>query len=221
VHLRHVTLDPGGDLAQLNGLAAIVQPRIRLLLTGTVEELVIDHCVTGPILEAIGAGDPASATQIRICDSIIVGGNSEPAIAARSARLDLIRCTVFGDVVAGQIYADHVLADGQLRMADAQNSCIRYSAAIANTAPPEIAGFQCSFYADRLPQGLFTSRRFGDPHFAVLAQTATSAIAKGGESGTEIGAYNGALTPVKYNDLIRKLDEFRPISVVVNPVLET
>ena len=38
VRLRHVTFDPGGQLAQLNGLPAIRQPRIRLELTGTVEK---------------------------------------------------------------------------------------------------------------------------------------------------------------------------------------
>ncbi|MEI4234138.1 hypothetical protein [Roseovarius sp. D22-M7] len=221
VRLRHVTLDPGGTLAQLNGLPAITQPRIRLELTGTVEELLIDRCVTGPIIESVTVGNPASANRIRICDSIVVGGSAAPAIAVRSAELELVRCTVLGDIVAGRIHADHVLADGQFRIADAQNSCIRYSAAIANPTPPEIDGFECRFYDGALPPGLFVSRRFGDPHFAVLAQTAPDEIARGGESATEIGAHGAALVPIKHVDLIRKLDEFRPINVVVNPVFET
>jgi hypothetical protein len=148
-------------------------------------------------------------------------GGAGPAIAARSADLEIIRCTVFGDIVAGQVHADHVLADGRFRIEDAQNSCIRYSAAVADPAPPQIDGFECTFYDDALPRSLFVSLRFGDPHYAVLSQTAPPEIARGGESGTEIGAYGGALIPIKHADLIRKLDEFRPINVAINPVFET
>ena len=221
VRLSNVTLDPGGELAALPGNPPGIQPAIVLEAAGEVDTLVIDRCVTGPIRENVDAVDPCSANEIVICDSIVIGQPAAPAIRARNAHLHIERSTVFGDIVSSRINADHLLADGRLIVEDAQNSCVRFSAAIAHGSPNAIDGYESTFYAADLPANLFVSRRFGDAALAQLRRTAPEEIRRGGENNTEIGVYNRALAPIKHDDLRAKTAEHMPINAIAQFVFET
>lgn len=221
VRFSNVTLDPGGELAALPGDPPGLQPAVILEAAGAVDRLVFDRCVTGPIEEVVNAVDPCSASQIVICDSIVMGQPGDAAIQARNAALHIERSTVFGDIVAGRLDADHLLADGRLLVEDAQGSCVRFSAAIAHGTPNAIDGYESIFYQDALPGALFVSRRFGDAALAQLRRTAPDEIRRGGENRTEIGVYNRALAPIKHDDLRAKTAEHMPINAIAQFVFET
>ncbi len=221
VRFSNVTLDPGGELAALTGNPPGLQPAIVLEAAGTIETLVIDRCITGPIREVVSAVDPCSANEIVICDSIVMGQPSDPAVEAPNAALRIERSTVFGDIVAGSLHADHLLADGRLMVEDVQGSCVRFSAAIAHGTPNAIDGYESVFYPDALPGALFVSRRFGDASLAQLRRTAPDEIRRGGENRTEIGVHNRALAPIKHDDLRAKTAEHMPINAIAQFVFET
>src|SRR5690606_11171182 len=71
VVLRHCTMDPGGEQARLDLCEGRPIPAVTLEIRGQVDRLLIDRCITGPILEATSTGDPCSAREIAICDSIV------------------------------------------------------------------------------------------------------------------------------------------------------
>ena len=81
--------------------------------------------------------------------------------------------------------------------------------------------YQSHFFDGGPPDGTFVSRRFGDPGYAQLSEIAPVEISEGGEGGTEIGAFNHALDPIKRADLRAKLDEFLPINAIAQLVFET
>ena len=129
VVLRHCTLDPGGEQARVDPLQCLPIPAITLEIRGQVDRLLIDRCITGPIVEATTTGDPCSARAIVICDSIVQSlDTAVPAIASRIAAVELRRVTVFGDVVVDRLYASEALIQGVVRVTDNQNGCFRFSA---------------------------------------------------------------------------------------------
>ena len=140
VVLRHCTLDPGGEQARVDPLQCVPIPAITLEIRGQVDRLLIDRCITGPILEATTTGDPCSARDIVICDSIVHSLDpAVPAISSRIAAVQLERVTVFGDVVVNRLYATEALIQGTVRVTDNQTGCFRFSATDAASRPPPAA----------------------------------------------------------------------------------
>ena len=154
---------------------------------------------------------------MRICNSIILNELGPAAVVLRNAELTMENSTIFGDLVAGLLHASQVLVDGQVRIENRQAGCFRFSAAAAGDLVPR--PYESHFFKGGLPEGMFVSRRFGDAGFAQLSETAPFEIRTGGEGGTEIGAFNRALDPIKRADLRAKIDEFMPINAVTQ--LET
>lgn len=76
VTFRNLTLDPGGERARFTAGQTFVIPTIRLELSGAIDRLVIDKCITGPIEEAENASDQCSANVVCITDSIVFGFGS-------------------------------------------------------------------------------------------------------------------------------------------------
>ena len=64
------------------------------------------------------------------------------------------------------------------------------------------------------PQSVFTSQRFGDPGFGQLSDIAPDTLTRGGEDGTEIGAFNRLLNPIKVDSLRAKVAEFLPFGLI-------
>ena len=104
-------------------------------------------------------------------------------------------------------------------MEDAQSGCFRFSAASRGGRVPQ--AYESHFFAGRMPPGTFISTRFGDASYAQLSEVAPDDIRTGGEDGTEMGAFNSALDPIKRADLRNKLEEFMPINAIAQMVFET
>lgn len=222
VVVRHCTLDPGGERARTGPLACLPIPAVTLEIRGQVDRLLIDGCVTGPIVEATTTGDPCSARQIVVCDSIVQSLDpSVPAISSRIAALDLRRSTVFGDVVVNRLFASEALVQGLVRVTDNQTGCFRFSATDERPdrrLPPQ---FESHLIAPSIPNHFFISRRFGDGAFAQLSPTAPREILTGGENRAEIGAFNRRLLAIRTADLEAKILEFLPFGLIAQLVPET
>lgn len=219
VTLRNVTIDPGGERAAAPGSPPESIPAVELAFGGAIDDVDIASAITGRIDEETGALDPCATDTIRISDSIVRSDGVLPAIRLRNAELCLHNCTVLGAVVGGRLTASQVLVDGLVEIEDQQSGCFRFSAAVAGSRVPR--PYESHFFADRLPAGTFVSRRFGDPGYVQLSEIADANLREGGENGTEIGAHNRALDPIKRADLQAKLAEFLPINAIAELVFET
>ncbi len=219
VILRNVTLDPGGERAAVPPALPEAIPPVTLTFGGAIDDIVLDRCVTGPITETITAIDPCAVDAITICDSVVHGTAPDPAIFLRNARACLDRSTVLGDLVTGALDASEVIVDGQVRVENAQSGCFRFSAAASGGRVPQ--AYESHFFTGVLPPTTFISKRFGDAAYAQLSEVAPDNIRRGGEDGTEMGAYHAALDPIKRADLRDKLEEFMPINAIAQLVYET
>ncbi len=222
VVFRYCTLDPGGEQARITPLSCLPIPAITLEIRGQVDRLVIDRCITGPILEATSTGDPCSARDIVVCDSIVHSLDaSVPAISSRIASVELRRSTVFGDVVVNRLYATEALIQGLVGVSDNQSGCFRFSATDAHPdrrLPPQ---FEHHLLTPAVPNHVFVSRRFGDPGYAQLGPTAPVEIRHGGENRSEIGVFNRRLLPIRQADLETKVAEFLPFGLIAQFIPET
>ena len=222
VTLRHCTLDPGGEQARVVPLQCLPIPAITLEIRGQVDRLLIDRCITGPILEATTTGDPCSARDIVVCDSVVHSLDPAlPAISSRIAGVELHRATVFGDVVVNRLYATEALIQGTVRVTDNQTGCFRFSATDAHPdrrLPPQ---FESHLLAPAIPNHAFVSRRFGDPGYAQLGPTAPVQIRRGGENRSEIGVFNRRLLAIRQADLEAKAAEYLPFGLIAQFIRET
>ncbi|WP_118136114.1 hypothetical protein [Oceanicella sp. SM1341] len=221
VTLRHMTLDPGGARARIApGLTEVI-PAVTLLVEGAVGRLVIESSILGPLEESLLAGSPCAAREICISDSVLVGGADGVAIRTRYAALSLARSTVLGAVSAARLMVEDSIVQGTLGAQDAQGSCVRYSAAVETATAGIPNAYRCLAFPGAMPDHLFVSRRFGDAGFAQLSATAPEALRRGAESTSEMGVFHDAIDAVKRDDLIRKLAEFSPVSVIPQLIFET
>ena len=222
VEIRHSTLDPGGERARVDPLECTPVPYVVLEIRGQVEELVVERSIVGPIREATSGADPCSVGRIVVRDSIVHSLDpAVPAIATRVGEVRLERTTVFGDVRVDRLYASEALVQGRVVVADSQHGCFRFSAADDhpdNRLPPR---FESHLFAGGVPNHVFTSRRFGDPGYAQLGRTAPATLVRGGENGSEIGAFNRLFDPIKLADLRAKVEEFMPFGLVAQLIRET
>jgi hypothetical protein len=220
--LRHCTIDPGGERARIDPLQCLPIPAITLEIRGQVDRLLIDRCITGPILEATATGDPCSAREIVVCDSIVHSlDDAVPAISSRIASVELQRVTVFGDVVVNRLYATEALIQGTVRVTDNQTGCFRFSATDADLdrrLPPQ---FESHLLAPAIPNHVFVSRRFCDPGYAQLGPTAPVEIRRGGENRSEIGVFNRRLLAIRQADLEAKVTEYLPFGLIAQFIRET
>jgi hypothetical protein len=215
VVLRDVSIDPGGVQAALQGAAPVAIPHVRLLIDGQIEELVIDRCVLGSLHEkgAGGATPAATAARVTISDSILIGHGNLPALVLRSGEAKIDRTTILGGAQIGRAEISNTIIDGLLEVQDAQGSCLRFSAVWSGGRIP--SPYECAILPEGLPAGTFESRSFGDPGLCVVTPACPEEIARGGEDGTEMGAFNQVLYPIKRADLIAKIAEFAPVQAVV------
>jgi hypothetical protein len=205
VHLRHCTLDPGG----LDAMGGVLPP-LELVITGTIDELVIERCIL-PGLRLQGAG--AGIDRIVIEDSIVDASRpGAGGIAAPRAAMQMARCTVIGSAIDAlaldveKLSATDTLVAARADVTDLQNGCFRFSARGPGSRVPHP---YASHSLDDL-QRLFASRRFGDPAYATLAPLAPEALKDGSEEGSEIGAFCGERWPIKFASLRTKVEEYMP-----------
>lgn len=213
VVIRQCTLDPGGLRA--DGAAI---PCVDLEIRGQVAALVVESSITARIRESTDDADPCSVGRITVCDSIVHGGNEGgPAIETRIGEARLERVTAFGDIDVNRLYASETLVAGEVVVTDNQHSCIRFSAARSFTGEH----YESHVYPRGVPGHFFTSRRFGDPGYAQLSETAPREIRRGAENRSEIGAFSKLLNPVKADDLEVKVLEYMPFGLIPQFIFET
>lgn len=206
VRIAHTTLDPGGHDADGAALGPIT-----LSIESPVADLVLDACVTGPITVA-GTGFVERAT---MTNSIIHG--TDVALNQPDGDLHISDCTVIGRLTAHLIEASQLLCTGPITIENVQAGCVRFSAFAPLSRVPRAYR---SVEIDN-PQTLFTSLRFGDPGYAQLSDIAPAAITRGGEDGTEMGAFHYLLNRVKLDSLATKVAEFLPFGLIPLYTTET
>jgi hypothetical protein len=194
VTIRHCTLDPGGTDAQGNPIAPLP-----IVVTGHVEKLVIDRSIIASM--RLNGG---TVKQLMVSDAII------QSITLPNARLDIQRSTGFGTVTGDRLYASEALFTGLVDIADTQDGCFRFSAALKGSRVPH--PYQSHFIDD--VAHFFTSRRFGQPGYAQLSQSAHPGLLTGAENDSEIGAFSSLLNPIRLDGLRAKVDEYMPFGLI-------
>ncbi len=126
-------------------------------------------------------------------------------------------CTVIGQMHVHQVEASELLCTDTITVDDLQSGCVRFSAFPPDSQVPR------AFRSQALTNSgsLFSSTRFGDSGYAQLSSVAPDEIVRGGENGTEIGAFNTLLNPIKLDSLRAKVDEFLPFGLIPLFITET
>lgn len=204
VVIKDCTLDPGGST---NANGETIFP-VTLRIEGFVETLCIQSSITGPIvLENAG-----TVEQVFIDDSIIQSVNpAVKAIDIRQGKTDIERTTVFGEITVHELYASEVILTGTGTVKNTQEGCFRFSAAPRISKLPRPYE---SFLFEHDTNHWFGSRRFGDPAYAQLSDTAPVEIVRGAENGSEMGAFSSLLNPIKLDGLRIKIDEYMPFGLI-------
>jgi hypothetical protein len=209
VTLRHVTLDPGGEDGDANAI-----PPVPLVVEGTVENLVVEACILGPIRTDSGG----TIERLAVSDSIVQSIDpATPAVALEAGDVHLDRVTVFGGLDVHRLWASEALVTGLVDVTDTQAGCFRFSAAAEGSRLPR--PYESHALGDT--RAAFTSRRFGHPGYGQLAEAASAEVRLGAESGSEIGAYSALLAPILRRGLEAKVEEYMPFGRIPLFVHET
>jgi hypothetical protein len=231
-------------VAQLRLLSCTLDPRVGAALLAARSDqndhadYLLCRCVAGAIRLGAGVG------RITIADSIIdqSGGTAIAGLAAATSppssppdagaaaagTIQLERATVLGRVHCNILNASESILDDLAVVEDQQSGCIRLSRFEAGSVLPR--RYQCvptEAQIAQVPAGrrcvapVFNSRRFGRPDYAQLAATCPPEILSASEQESEIGAFAGALNPIRLANLRTKLQEFMPVGLVAVIVAET
>lgn len=216
VIIRNCTLDPGGDQTA-DGRA--LQP-VSLVIEGTVETLCIDHSLVGPILVRAGG----LIETLSIADSVVQSvAGAIPAISLPDTNVTLTRTTVIGDLAVHTLLASEVIVTGLATVRNTQTGCFRFSAALQRRGLVESRlprPYESWLFPDDTGHW-FKSRRFGQPAYAQLSESAPEALRRGAENGSEIGAFSALLTPIKLDSLTAKVAEYMPFGLIPSFVFQT
>ena len=213
VTLSCCTLDPGTWEADATApgwrpavdLRPLEATQLRIL--GRVGELVIDRCITGPILTD---GVLGRLDGLTVRDSILQA--ADPAAAAiflTAGEVALSRCTVLGTARVHRLDASECILHDVVAVEDRQHGCVRFSAwATGSELPRQYESVDVPPRA-----GLFASRDFGRPEYAQLLPTAGGEINEGAEDGSEMGAFCREMNSVKERSLLIKYREYLPLGL--------
>lgn len=139
-------------------------------------------------------------------------------LASSSGAAKLARCTLLGRAHLHRLEASDCILDDFVSVEDVQHGCVRFSAWATGSSLPR--PYESVEIAARGP--LFASRSFGRPDYALLRQTADTAIIsgaagatirEGAQNGAEMGAFNREQAAVKVRSLRIKLDEYMPLGL--------
>jgi hypothetical protein len=156
--------------------------------------------------------------ELHVSDSIMQSlDDTLPALATERGRVRMERVTVFGHIEVHRLNASEALITGTSRVTDTQNGCFRFSAAPSGSRLPR------AYESHRLDDSnhIFTSRRFGQPGYGQLSESAPAFLQRGAESGSEIGAFSALNQPIKADSLAKKVEEYMPLGLIPIFINET
>jgi hypothetical protein len=221
--IRGATLDPGGVRANGSDIAPL-----RLWIWGRVRSLVIESSIVGAVhvRRLPSTTDSGFIEELVIRDSVVDATLFEPgpgdplaAISNITGRTTLERVTVLGDIEAAVLRATDSVVMGQLHVLNQHDSCFRFSAATAGGTVPTL--FESLVDPDvPIEPFFFTSLHFGDPGYAQLSLKAPETIVRGGENGSEMGAFSSLLRPIHLSSVINKVDEFQPVGIFAQYIFQ-
>ena len=204
VVIRNCSFDPGGD----NNIKGEVMHSVKLIIEGRVENLCIESCIMAPVI----IRNNGYVEELSISDSIIQ--SIDPALTAievKTGRTHIDRSTIFGKVEVHRLYASEALITREVNVIDTQTGCFRFSAANVKSRLPRPYE---SYLFEVDTNHWFTSRRFGDPGFAQLSDTAPDILMSGAENGSEIGVFGNLMNSIKFDGLKTKIDEYMPFGLI-------
>ena len=170
---------------------------------------------TGPALAALNRQLLAEAYPLALADA---------ALAAEAGLAKLSRCTVLGPAYLHRLECSESILDDVVRVINAQDGCVRFSAWSAGSALPR--RYESVQIAPRAP--ILVSRRYGEWGYAQVHDGADSAILSattggppsiltGSHDGSEMGVFCRDGAAIKDRSLLIKLQEYLPVGL--SPVL--
>jgi hypothetical protein len=237
VHLRHCTLVPGWGLRNDCEPRRPAEPSLELFQCG--ECVTIEHCITGAILvyENEAQNDPL---RITISDSIVDATNTErnalsqPVDNLAYASVNILRCTVFGQVRVHAIQlAENSIFTGHITVARRQQGCMRFCSIIHGSRTPR--RFHCQpdltiLALEQQEQHMqdkrareayihqeiervrprFNSMRYGSAAYCQLARHCAAEITSGADDQSEMGVFHDLFQPQRETNLRTRIDEYTP-----------
>ena len=219
VVISHCTIDPGGFINSNGEIEDDASGQdilpVPLIVEATIENLFIVSSITGPIFTRAGG----MVERLTIEDSIIHSVDDLlPALQFNTGEIILNRVTVFGSIDVHRLQASESILSRESTVLDTQNGCFRFSAAPKNSRLPKPYE---SFLFNKDTNHWFTSRKFGQPGYGQLSDTAPIALKRGAENGSEIGAFSTLINPIKLDSLKAKVDEYMPFGLIPIFINET
>jgi hypothetical protein len=232
VHLRHTTLVPGRSFDAEGQPVSPTLPSVQAAAGAGDCDVVVSDSIVGPIRL------PAEGFALRVRDSVVdapagtkalggpIGGVGGPGPAT-----SLERVTVLGDVDLRSLdRASEVLFTGPVTCERTQAGCVRFSfVPEGSTTPvhyrcqPDMAlegvtgaGAQQRIVSRLQPR--FTSRRYGEPGYAQLAEDAAAELRTGAEDEAEMGAFNRLRNAQRLANLRIRLDEYLPAGLTAGVI---
>lgn len=145
---------------------------------------------------------------------------ADAVLATDAGLVSLSRCTLLGPAYIHTLECSESILDDIVRVGNAQNGCVRFSAWPTGSALPR--RYESVQIAARAP--IMVTRRFGEWGYAQLHDGADSAILgsntggppsllTGSHDGSEMGAFCRDAAAVKDRSLLLKLQEFLPVGL--------
>lgn len=218
VVVRHCTLVPGWGLDSDCTCQSPGEPSIEL--DQTTACLEVERSILGPV-KVLADRTRHEPTSVYVSGSVmdaegadglaVVGEDDGYAYVDLSMRSS----TVFGGLrVHGLSLVEDSIVTGRVTVVRRQRGCLRFSWIHPTSRTP--ARFHCepetSGDPDR-PDRLvprFTSRTYGTPAYAQLSVRCPVEVARGAESGSEMGVYHDLYWPQRSDNLELRLDEYVP-----------
>jgi hypothetical protein len=207
VRVNCCTFDPGTLHEQDRWETAVDGRELRpssLKVEGEVRRLTITRSILGPIQ----ANNEIEV--LTLSDSIVQAPGGGTAIHVGRGESRLRCCTILGKARFHRLVADECIFNDLIECADQQHGGVAFSALPGEGSPPQ--RHECVAIDRQSP--LFVSRRFGQPGYGQLISGVDPKVITGGRDGSEMGAFNRELNPVKERGLRAKLQEYMPIHLI-------
>ena len=236
VTLRNCTFVPG-QTRTTDG-RPVHPERASLLVLHPFTTVVLESCVTGPVVAVDGATvtmtntivDASEPGAVAYCGRTKPGGGLRTAPDAASqdvgdgttpgGDLDLHECTVIGGIHATELSASNSVLMAELPTGDPRQAavwarrrqvgCLRFSyvPTDARTGRRYYCQPTAATPAQLEVRPAFTSLGFGDPAYAQLTVRTPAVIRRGSEDESEMGVTRQLYIPQREDDLQVRLDEY-------------